>query len=207
VQEVKLKKDEIDWGSFNFREEVSVDRYRVEEQLAENPSLFAKYAEAYAEATLERDRAEDRVRLRGEEVKEEVARLDGKCRSQWQELKDDGGKVLFVKVPSETSISQWIILQPEYRKVQDALRIAREEKIEWTYVAERLSMGVKAFDNRKFTLDGLGNLLVKGIYSYSTRGAAGKEMTERIEGKKELAQSEGLNHRMSKRPTMRPGIK
>ncbi len=197
--DVKLKKDEIDWGDYDFRSEVKVDRYQVEVQLAENPSLFAKYAEPYAEAILESDRADERIKLRKEDLSDIVARLDARIRAEWQDMKDKEGNQLFQKTPSEASISNWIILQPEYKESQGALRDAREESIEWNYVKERFGLGVKAFDNRKGTLDKLGDLLCKGIYSYVKRGTSGREMDERAGGVREVGQSDRIGRTMGDR--------
>lgn len=210
--EVKLKREEINWEEFNFREEVKTDRYAVEIQLAENPGLFGKYAEAWAEALLESDRADERVKLRIEDLKDKVVpMLDAKIRAEWGNLKDKDNNPLFAKAPSEAAISNWILLQPEYKTAQEELRRAREEKIEWNYIKERLYAGVKAFDNRMFSLGKLGDMLVKGIYSYATKGAVnatGREMTEREEGRQELEQSEQIGRTMSSRkPTPRRAIR
>ena len=184
---------EIDWDEYDFKKDSAVDRYLVEEQLAENPFLFGKYAECYAEAFRESLRSAERIQLKKEELDEVKSTLDAKIRAEWQTMG-------FAKPPTEASIINWVVLQPEYREALHSLRIAREERIEAQYTETRLKLGVNVMDSRKFTLEKLGELLVKGIYSYSNRpSAAVRELNERSSGERVLDQSKHISTKMKRR--------
>jgi len=181
----------IDWSNYDYKKEIAVDRYMVEIQLEENPPIFLKYADAWAEAYYEREKAGEIVQLRKDDLDEVKAGLDAKIRAEWQDMKHKNGEKMFLKVPTESLISNWIILRSEYKKAMTILHDARVAKIEAQYVENRLKKAVDAFDNRKFTLDALGNLLVKGIYSYKSRSQ--EELKDRHSGQSGVEQSQHIS--------------
>ena len=126
----------------DFQKELSINKYRLDEECLSHSSKYAYYAEAQALAKSEFAKAKDNLEY-------VVAEANLRIRKDYEA---EGKKV------TESVISSALALDDEVRKAKEKLREAEE-------VYNRLSVAVQAMDTRRSELDNLVKLYCAGYYS------------------------------------------
>lgn len=130
----------------NYKEDLKIDQNNLEKEWLEQPSLYMYYAEAYADAILERDEAKN-------ELERIYCKLDNSLIKDWEKY--------FDKSPSEQMRKNKIFLNQEYKKA-----LAEFDKC--THNVNLLQAAKYAFDHRRKALEHLVTLLVSGFHSEPT---------------------------------------
>lgn len=175
----------------NFKEDVKVDRYRLDEDWQEHPALYAEYASAWADAYQERERAAERLKLEKERLDDTYNRLDGEIRADWAGFG-------FTKAPTEAAIKSCIQKHPDYLAQRERVAQRREELVEAQATEARLSVALKAFDHRKTVLESLTKLMLGGYYS---KPHIDTEAQTQATEKKTAEQQKRLHRRLTKKNT------
>lgn len=173
----------------NYREDILVDRYNLDELWEKQASLYVRYAEAYADAQAETKRADERVSLFKDDLEMVKAKLDAELRATWQEKE-------FKSQPTEAAISNWIIVQPLYREGVKKLRAARQDYIGRYRIERRLKAAVQGFDHRRSALEYLSRLMLGGYYANPNMP---REFKDRADARFELSQRERIKQVMDER--------
>ena len=126
----------------NFQEELSIDKYKLDEECISHSSRYAYYSEAQAVAKSDVSKAKDYLELVEAEQREAI-RID---------LENKGIKPTIPMLDSATIRDEKVI------KAKKELREAEE-------ILARLSVAVSAFEHRKAELDNLVKLYCAGYYS------------------------------------------
>lgn len=140
----------------DFKNDVGIDRNSLETECEIHPSLYAFYADGYAEARAERDREKDKLDL-------VMAQRDSVIR---KEAADAGMKT------TEAVISSMVAQDKEVLEQKDAYRIACAK-------IYTLDAAMGALDHRKSQLDNLVQLWIKSYYSTKSANADGSEANEK----------------------------
>ena len=150
----------------NYKEDLRIDRDALEECLVEQPEMYAKWSDAWAQAVKERDEAKEALNL----VK---ADLDMRVRKGWDILG-------FEKKPTDMAITTWICAHTDYRNSNFHL-------IQATYNVNVLEAAKWAFQHRKDSLDNLTKLFLSNYYSDSKAvGQEARDMLADMRQKKHL---------------------
>ena len=126
----------------NFQKDLSINKYKLDEECLSHSSRYAYYAEACAVAKTEVSRAKDRLDLTEAEQREAI-RI---------RMEKDGIKPTIPMLDSATIRDEKVI------KAKAELREAED-------VYNRLQVAVNAMDARRSELDNLVKLYVAGYYS------------------------------------------
>jgi len=117
----------------NYKKDLRIDPEALDVECLRQPTLFMEYAEAAAEARRDMDSAKERMEVMR-------ASIDGDVRKNPIEFIGEGIKV------TEATISAAVIQSVEY---QESIKEYLEDKHDY----ELLSAAVKAFEQRKSTLE------------------------------------------------------
>lgn len=160
----------MSYGGYDYEEDLRIDHNALDIESIRQPQLFMKYSELAADARLEMDR-----------IKELVEVVRAECDKK---IRDDLGQQ-GVKV-TEAIVANQIVLRQDYREVVDKLSIARHR---W----EILSMAVKAFEQKKSSIENLIKLMLASYFSSPTiprdldKEIGGSLLKEKVEsGEREL---------------------
>ena len=126
----------------DFQKELSINKYRLDEECLSHSSKYAYYAEAQALAKSELAKAKDNLEY-------VVAEANLRIRKDYEA---EGKKV------TEALVTSAIVLDVEVIEAKEKLREAEE-------VYNRLSVAVQAMDTRRSELDNLVKLYCAGYYS------------------------------------------
>lgn len=126
----------------NFQEELSIDKYKLDEECISHSSRYAYYSEAQAVAKSNVSKAKDKLELVESESNLKIRK----------KFADEGQKV------TESVISCTLAMDSEVIQAKAELREAEE-------IFGRLSVAVQAFEHRKAELDNLVKLYCAGYYS------------------------------------------
>lgn len=146
----KEKENQID----DFQKDLSINKYKLDEECLSHSSRYAYYAEAQAVAKTDVSRAKDRL-----EFVESESNL--KIRKKFA---DDGQKV------TESVIACTLAMDSDVIQAKKELREAEE-------IYSRLSVAVQAMDTRRSELDNLVKLYCAGYFS-TVNGANKKDISE-----------------------------
>ncbi len=138
AKEAKEKENQQD----DFQKDLSINKYKLDEECLSHSSRYAYYAEACAVAKTEVSRAKDRLDLTEAEQREAI-RI---------RMEKDGIKPTIPMLDSATIRDEKVV------KAKAELREAEE-------VYNRLQVAVNAMDARRSELDNLVKLYVAGYYS------------------------------------------
>lgn len=128
----------------NYRTEIQIDPNNLEDEWINQPSLYLKYSEAYANAVANKDRAKSNLEV-------VYANIDAKVRVDWDEFGFDSK-------PTEPAIKQFILKNAKYRNAIKSHVMAVKEA--------NLMAGVKhSFDHRRKALENLVQLTISGFHS------------------------------------------
>ena len=129
-------------GDIDFQKELSINKYRLDEECLSHSTKYAYYAEAQAIAKSNLTKAKD-------ELEYTIAEANLRIRVEYE---NQGKKV------TEALISSAITLDDEVREAKEKLREAEE-------VYNKLSVAVQAMDTRRSELDNLVKLYCAGYFS------------------------------------------
>lgn len=126
-----------------YKESISINQNNLEEELTNQPFLYMKYAEKYANAVKKRDICEDLIRVL-------KAQLFVEAKDEW--------KSIWGHKPTETEIKSWI-------EINDKLNKERDNLIQLEYNVNMYSAMLQALQQRKGILSSLVQMKISGIYS------------------------------------------
>lgn len=139
AEAMKQRKEE---ETLDFDKDVSINKYRLDEECLSHSGIFARYAELQADAKTRVSNAKDQLEL--VEAQRNLAIRE--------ELSKSGAKV------TEAMINSYLVTDKAVIEAKEALRKAED-------VYGKLSVGVQAFEHRKSELDNLTKLYCAGYYS------------------------------------------
>jgi len=135
----------------DYKKDLEIDRYYLDEICDTHSNKFMQWAEAHADALLERDITKEKLDLR-------YAELDDYARKN----KDEIG------VSTEPSIKSWIQRHPDYQALS-------ERFLQATHKVNVLKGARDAFDHRKSMIESNVKLYVAGFWA---KPAQPKEVRE-----------------------------
>lgn len=139
----KEKEDE----EFDFEKDLSINKFRLDEECLSHSSIYFRYAEAQAKAKTKAAKAKDNLEL----VKAE----------RYDEIKSE-----FEKKGIKTTIPMMdkaVLSDSEVIEATNKLRKAED-------ISAKLDVAVKAFEHRKSELDNLVKLYCSGYFSMPGSG-------------------------------------
>ena len=148
-----MKKSEVpedENEEFDFEKDLSINKYRLDEECLSHSSLYFRYAEAAAQAKKNVSRAKNNLELIESERYEEI-RLE----------KENAGIKTTIPMLEKAVVCDEIVIK------------AKNKLIEAETIYSRLSVAVQAFEHRKSELDNLVKLYCSGYYSLPTNGGTG----------------------------------
>jgi len=159
----------------NYEDDLRIDKYNLDYEWERQAQLYMKWAEAHAQAVLERDRAKELLDLAR-------AELDS-------QIRESPEKFGFDKKPTETAIANTILQQDRYREVY-------KNFVETTKNMNILAGAKEAMAHKKKALEGITQLMVSGYYAEPNIPKEAKEKSmERTKAslKQGLKRSKRLN--------------
>ena len=138
----------------SYKEDLKIDKHRLDFEWERQAQLYMKWAEAYAQAVLDRDRAKELLDV----VR---AELDSKIRKSPADFGFD-------KKPTESAITNTVVQQEEYRKAYDKLIQAQSNM-------NILAGAKEAMSHKKKALEGITQLMVSGFYAEPNIPAKAKD--------------------------------
>jgi hypothetical protein len=163
----------------DFKADILLDKYRLDEDAVNQAGLFLKWGEQWALAVQTRDTASKRIK-----------EVEADCDREIRETPGKFGWVQPSKEPTEKFIEAKIPNHPKYIEAKNAL-------IEAEFQVNLLSIVKQAFSQRDSMITALAGLYKGGYFSTSTPERFENIMTDRAHA----AQTEGLrkNERLRKR--------
>jgi hypothetical protein len=150
-----MKKSEVlakDEEEFDFEKDLSINKFRLDEECLSHSSIYFRYAEAAAKAKTRAAKAKDNLEL----VKAE----------RYDEIKTE-----FEKKGLKTTIPMMdkaVLSDSEVIEATNKLRKAED-------ISAKLDVAVKAFEHRKSELDNLVKLYCAGYYSMPNANETSKK--------------------------------
>lgn len=141
--EVMAQKSEEE--KLDFEKDISINKYKLDEECLSHSSLYSRYASAQASAKTGVTRAKDNLEL--VEAERNIAIR--------KELADKKEKV------TEATVNSILIMDKEVIRAKREVREAED-------VYAKLCVAVQAFEHRKSELDNLVKLYCAGYYSTPT---------------------------------------
>lgn len=163
VMEQKRKSNE-----FDFEKDLSINKFKLDEECLSHSSLYFRYAEASREAKSEVSKQKNNLELVEAQRREEI-RI---------ELEKKGIK------PTIPMLDSAVIRDEEVVKCKELVRKAED-------ICAKLSVAVTAMEHRKSELDNLVKLYCAGYFSVVANSDSRKFATEQTE--KEIRKN--LNHK------------
>lgn len=128
----------------NYKNDLQINSGDLQSEWIEQPSRYMYYAEAYADAVLEKDKAKNNLDIM-------YARLEMKLRSgEWEKH--------FEKYPSEGVVNSYVIQREEYQKCLEKYHKACHD-------VNLMQSAKTAFDHRRKALENLVTMMVTGFHS------------------------------------------
>lgn len=143
---------------FDFEKDLSINKFKLDEECMSHPSIYFKYADAQREAKNEVSRLKDKLEL----VK---AEQNTKIRD---ELTKAGTKV------TEALINAELAKNNKVQIITEKLRTAED-------VYAKLSVAVQAFEHRKSELDNMVKLYCSGYFSTVGNSGSKNDITEQTQ--------------------------
>lgn len=143
-------------NSYDFQKDLSINKYKLDEECLSHPAKFAYYAEACATAKTNVSKANDNLKF-------VIAEANLRIRKNYAE---NGQKFTEAVITSELEIDKQVL------EAKEQARDAEE-------VYSRLQVAVQAMDTRRSELDNLVKLYVSGYFStVDNSGSAKKSINE-----------------------------
>ena len=138
----------------SYREDLKIDKFRLDDMWENHPSVFADIYEREVEAQFERDRAKEKLDL----IR---AELDQSIRADFAKSNE--------KI-TESSIANKILLHKDYQE-------ANSKFLESVKTAKHIAVGREAFEHRKKALEKLTDLFLSNYWSVPyIKGEARREI-------------------------------
>ena len=160
-----------------YKGDLKIDKYSLDEELVNQPSLFMKWAEEYVFALERRDKAKEKLDI----VKAEI---DADIRNNPKDYGFDG------KV-TEAGISACIIQQEGYSKVNSELIEANKEVN--IYAAAKEAMG-----HKKSSLAKLVELYLTDYWSEVPLPKKGNDKTTQLKKEREITTQSRMRRKLKK---------
>lgn len=150
-----MKKSEY----FDFEKDLSINKFRLDEECLSHSSIYFKYSDACQEAKSEVSKAKDNLELVQAERRLQIR----------EDLVNGGAKV------TESMVESSLIMDEKVREAKEQLR-------ESETVYNKLLVAVQAMDTRRSELDNLVKLYCAGYFSVSNGSSdTKKSVTEMAE--------------------------
>jgi len=162
-------------SELNFEKDLSIDKYRLDEECLSHPVIYFRYGELLADA-------KNKVGVLADALKLKMGEANIAIRNR------------FIK--KEIKFTEAVI-NSEVEKADDVVA-AREELREAELSLARLQAGVSAFEHRKSQLDNLVKLYVAGYFSTTNSGKA----RETVNDQASRDARQGLNKGGKKKPSV-----
>lgn len=150
-----MGKSEVETEEFDFEKDLSINKFRLDEECLSHSSIYFKYAEAQADAKSKVAKAKDNLELvkaeRSVEIREELSKGDKKV--------------------TEALIAANILKDEVVLAATNKLRKAED-------VFGKLSVAVQAMDARRSELDNLVKLYCAGYFSMPNSNDKRKDANE-----------------------------
>lgn len=141
----------------NFKKELEINKYKLDEECLSHASKYAFYAEVCADAKTNVTKAKDNLELvmaeRNVAIREELSSSDKKV--------------------TEAMINALLLKDDEVLEAKTKLREAED-------VYSKLDVAVKSFDARKSELDNLTKLYCAGYFSNTESSKGRNTVTENV---------------------------
>jgi len=125
----------------DFRDDLKINKYKLEEECEKQPSLYGYWANLLSEARADKDREEDKLDL-----------LESTVELNYRTNRPEGMKV------TEATIKSMVENNKEIQDQKGSLRAKKSQ-------VYHLETAVKSLEQKKSSLDNLVTLFVKGFYS------------------------------------------
>lgn len=143
--EAMKKQQEAD--ALDFDKDISINKYRLDEECLSHASIYARYGELQADAKTKVSKAKDNLELvkaeRNIAIREELAKSGAKT--------------------TEAMIASYLALDKAVIEATENLRKAED-------VYGKLTVAVDAFEHRKSELDNMVKLYCSGYFSMPSNG-------------------------------------
>ena len=159
-----MKKSEVSENEeFDFEKDLSINKFRLDEECLSHSSLYFKYAEAQQEAKKNVSRAKNNLELIESERYEEI-----------RQEKEKAGIKTTIPTLEKAVVCDEIVIK------------AKNKVIEAESIYGKLTVAVQAMDTRRSELDNLVKLYCAGYYSLPTNGGTGVRKTANDQTSKEM---------------------
>lgn len=146
-------------SKFDFEKDLSINKFKLDEECISHSSIYFRYAEAQQEAKVELSKAKNNL-----ELIEAEANINIRA-----ELIKNGVKFTEALITS-------------YLAKDDSVKEAKEQAVKAEEVYSKLSVAVTAMEHRKSELDNLVKLYASGYFSVSNGSPESKKsITEQAE--------------------------
>lgn len=139
IAEIVQDMQSFDWGEFDLVKDTKIDRYDLDTLCVIQPSLIAKWNGALAQASTERDKAKEQLKVKEAEL---ILRGQTECTSK----KTDAG------------IKAWMMTHDERKELADAYHQSE------SYV-NHLFAAKSSIEAKKEAIELVGKLYLSGYYS------------------------------------------
>ena len=149
-------KDNEDY--FSYKDDVSIDSDALDVEILRQPQLFVQYAERCAKAEYILDKRRDKLELIKAKLDLEIRKSPDNFIEDSEEDNTKTTKKKETKKLTEAQILSIIVSNEEYREALDKYNSAK-------YIVKRLVVAVKAFEQKKASLENLVEyLLIKILF-------------------------------------------
>lgn len=150
-----MKQKKVENNGLNFDKDISINKYRLDEECLSHAGIYARYAELQADAKTELTKAKDNLDLvkaeRNIAIREELAKSGAKT--------------------TEAMITSYLTMDKKVIEANEKV-VAQED------IYGKLCVAVQAFEHRKSELDNLVKLYCSGYYSVPSSNSSKKDINE-----------------------------
>lgn len=146
--EYQAQKEKESENEVDFEKDVSINKYKLDEECLSHSSLYFRYSSMQADAKTRVSKAKDNLELVEAERNLAIRK----------ELAESGTKT------TESMINSILIVDKEVIEAKNQVREAED-------IFMKLSVAVQAFEHRKSELDNLVKLYCSGYYSVPNSGS------------------------------------
>jgi len=157
----------------DYKQDIKINEYDLEQEWVEQASLFLYYAEAHADALHNKDIAKSKLEY-------VYAVMYSKIKAKWESY--------FENKPTEPAIKEFILSHKKFK-------IAERKYMSACHEANLMLAAKTAFEHRKLALSNLASLKIGGFYSEPRNRV--QDIKNIKERKKENQQKMRKNQKMS----------
>jgi len=156
-----------------------INKTRLDEEWVNQPRIYYKYSELLTDAKEAVERCKGQIEIAKDEIKEVVARIDLAIRKDPVKYLGEGLK------PTESAISNRILLHPKYAAAKEKIYQLTEQLIELNTTVSTGFSAVTTLEHRKSALERLVSL--HGQNYFSTPKASDEFSKESVENIEKIA--------------------